>query len=343
MTDHVRHRLYHDLLLGMAGRLPDALVSEARRLLADDRLTDVAQAVAFGALAGRVAVRPAEADLLRATLEEAGEDLDAIAALATTEAEPAPSFGLAPAGPGDIDGVPYCVDLTVAYDGPGRLDAADEAARSAVAGSGAIGVWRSWRYPAADTLGPPPRRVYLVQTDAEPWMAAAAVQSSLDAAGETHPQVEAFTDPGLLPVFQRTALSFSALVWASTPATPIRVAAAPATFPGDHPPIEEEEADRVTAYLETGIPLLVTPDRAPDVVIAGAGTTVPTGYRTDGTWIWSEAVAYYLRRYGFAPEPALLDHLRRAGPTPPTPDAVTLHRALTTLYSGAAGESVPVS
>jgi hypothetical protein len=339
MTERGRHQNYHDLLLRMAGRLPDALISEARRWLADDRLIDIAQAVAFAALAGQVGVRPADAALLRVTLEEAGEDLDAIAGLETTEADPVPPFGLAPAGPDGIDVVPYCMDLTVAYDGPGMLDEVDEAARSAAARISALGLWRSWRYPVVDTPWPPPRRVYLVQTDADQWTAAAAVQTALDASGETHPQVEAFADPGSLPIFQRTALSFAALLWSSTPAGPIRVAAAPAAFPGDHRTLEDDEADYAIAYLEAGVPLMITPDRLPDVVIPDAGATAPAGYRTDGSWIWSEAVAYYLGRYRFAPEPDLLDHLRRAGPTPPEVSAVTLHRALTALYSATADGS----
>jgi hypothetical protein len=50
------------------------------------------------------------------------------------------------------------------------------------------------------------------------------------------------------------------------------------------------------------------PDRRP---------TVPIGYRSDGTWVWQEASAYYLDRYGVAPEEALLEHIQRHGYTPP--------------------------
>ncbi|MFI6078708.1 hypothetical protein ACIA5C_45045 [Actinoplanes sp. NPDC051343] len=324
----------------MAGRLPDDLVSEARHWLAGGRVVDVAQAVAFAALAGHVAVRRADANLLRATLDEAGEDAEAITVLETAEAEPIPPFGLAPAGPEEIDEVPYSLDLTVAYDGPGKLDTVDEAARTAVEGIGTLGLWRSWRYPAVDTPWPPPRRVYLVQTNEEPWTAAAVVQTALDEAGEVHPQVEAFADPGSLPVFQRTALSFAALLWASTPAGPMPVTAAPTVFSADHSLLHDEEADRAMAYLEAGVPLLITPERGPDVAASGASATVPAGFRTDGNWIWSEAVAYYLGRYRFAPDSDLLDHLRRAGPTPPALDAVTLHRALSALYSGLAADSI---
>jgi len=37
---------------------------------------------------------------------------------------------------------------------------------------------------------------------------------------------------------------------------------------------------------------------------------VPRTFSTDGTWIWSGAVTYYLQKYGMPPEPDLLARIR---------------------------------
>jgi len=40
---------------------------------------------------------------------------------------------------------------------------------------------------------------------------------------------------------------------------------------------------------------------------------VPIHIHTDGEWVWSESLAYYAQWYGFAPDPELLEHIRRRG------------------------------
>ncbi len=56
------------------------------------------------------------------------------------------------------------------------------------------------------------------------------------------------------------------------------------------------------------------------------GPRVPIGYRSDGTWVWQEASAYYLDRYGIAPQDALLEHVQHQGHLPPaelSPEAIS--------------------
>jgi hypothetical protein len=82
-------------------------------------------------------------------------------------------------------------------------------------------------------------------------------------------------------------------------------------------------ADRtaVAAYLRAGTPVLVTPMLARDVVEPERGGVVPMGFRTDGEWIWTDTVSYYLEEHGISPEPGLLAHVRSkdgALPVPPT-------------------------
>ncbi|MEV6367869.1 hypothetical protein AB0L86_13350 [Micromonospora musae] len=346
---------FHQLLLRMAGRLPDELIAEARRWLDAGELVEIAQAVVFAALAARVAVTEAEAALLAEALTAAGEDVEALSDLERSEADPQPLYGVAPVSPEVLaehgDAVPYAVDLTQPYDGPGGADEVDAAAVAAMPSltvdASARALWRTWRFPAMGTQWPPPRRVYLLQADDEAVLPAlaAGLQDALSAAGEENPQVEAFVDADGLPAYQRTALGFSALLWTTAPGETPAVARVFDTFepgvgPGfepDHPELDESEAERVARYLDEGVPLLITPDLAPDVVDPARQPVVPTAFRTDGRWIWSDAVSYYLRGYGLAPDPALLADIRQSGYQPPEVDAVALHRTLSVLYASAAG------
>ncbi|OKI58189.1 hypothetical protein [Micromonospora sp. CB01531] len=343
---------FHQLLLRMAGQLPDELISEARRWLAGGELLEIAQAVLFAALTGQVAVTEADATLLADTLAAAGESTDGVADLDRSEADPQIPYGLAPVSPevlaehgGDV---PYSIDLTGPYDGPGAAEEIDLAVVAAVEaqvadGAQVVGLWRTWRFPAMDTQWPPPRRIFLVHAadDTQLPRLAARLQETLEAVGETDPQVEVFADPDELPAYQRNALAFSTLLWAAAPATPVLVAQVFDTFseesgPGfdpAHPQLDDDERDRVLSYLDEGVPLLITPELTEDVVDRSRGEAVPTVFRTDGQWIWTDAVSYYVREHRLAPDPDLLDDIRDNDYQPPEVDAVALHRALSALYA----------
>ena len=347
---------YHHLLLRMAGRLPDELISAARRWLADGELVDVAQSVMFAAMAGRVPVTDADADLLAATLTADGEDAGPLAAIERSDDDALALYGLAPASPDVLaeygDDMPYSLDLTGGYDGPGGPDALDTVAIAAVTtasgpGPGAtpVGLWRAWRFPAIDTRWPPARPMYLVQARADrpallPRLAA-EVGAVLDAAGDVDAQVEVFTDPDALPTYQRTALGFAALLWAAKPGSEIRLANVYDTwtdedgpgFNATHPRLDGDERDWVLAYLDDGATLLSGPEHTADVLRPDRQAVVPTACRTDGAWIWTDAVAYYLHQYGLAPDGELLAHIRAAGYGSPVVDAVAVHRALSVLYA----------
>ncbi|MFI6763799.1 hypothetical protein ACIBF5_32220 [Micromonospora sp. NPDC050417] len=348
---------FHQLLLRMSGRLPDELITASRRWLSEGEFVDIAQAVVFAALAGRLAMTEADVALLSDALAEAGEDTEALADLERAATDPLPPYGLAPVSPEELaehgDAVPYSIDLTVPYDGPGAADGVDQVAVAAVAeqfadGMAVTALWRVWRFPAIDTQWPPPRRIYLLQGGDEAALPALAarVQDALELAGETDPQVEAFFSPDNLPAYQRTALGFSTLLWTAAPPVMPLVAGVYDTFdpergPGfapDHPRLDGDERDRVLGYLAEGAPLLITPARDRDVVDADAGEVVPAGFFTDGHWIWADAAAYYLRKYGLAPDPDLLDAIRTNHYLPPEVDAVALHRALSVLYAPVADQ-----
>lgn len=69
------------------------------------------------------------------------------------------------------------------------------------------------------------------------------------------------------------------------------------------------ERERLLAYLR-GAPIAIfVPNRDTDRVQPERGRAVPMSFRTDGTWVWSDELAYYLEQYAYAPEPALLRHI----------------------------------
>jgi hypothetical protein len=160
------------------------------------------------------------------------------------------------------------------------------------------------------------------------------------AAGESDPRVEVFGAPDALGPFHRAALGLAALLWTPDAAPPIRVAvlfdavdeAGGPGFAPDHPWLGADERDDVLAYLDEGALLLATTTEMDDVVEPARGG-VPMSFRTDGRFIWTEAVAYYLANYRLAPEPALLEHIRARGYKMAEVDCVALHRAMSALQT----------
>jgi len=74
--------------------------------------------------------------------------------------------------------------------------------------------------------------------------------------------------------------------------------------------VDPEERCRAVGYL-AGAHLAV-PGGPPtrDPLNSGAGAVVPTGYRTDGVWVWPESLAFYAREHGIGPQAQLLEYLR---------------------------------
>ena len=100
----------------------------------------------------------------------------------------------------------------------------------------------------------------------------------------------------------------------------------------DHPRLEPQVRSEVLAYLDAGAALLLTTATEPDFVDPARGEAVPMGFRTDGEWIWNDALAYYLTEYGYAPEPEFLASMAAAGYRCPTPDPEAVQRALDDLF-----------
>jgi hypothetical protein len=88
--------------------------------------------------------------------------------------------------------------------------------------------------------------------------------------------------------------------------------------------IGAEERRRVVAFLDGGVILLAGGPLVADELEPARGPVVPVGYATDGVWIWSAPLRYYVAEHGIAPEPEFLAHMRACGyrAAVPSPDEV---------------------
>ncbi|WP_051969508.1 hypothetical protein [Kitasatospora azatica] len=102
------------------------------------------------------------------------------------------------------------------------------------------------------------------------------------------------------------------------------------SFAPEHPRLAEgAERAAVLRYLRAGTAVLMTPMLADDVVDPSRRGVVPMAFRTDGEWIWTDTVGYYLEQYGLAPEARLLAHVRGKGAAQPVvPAPEVLERAV---------------
>lgn len=323
----------HDLLRRLAGGVPDEVLAGARDDVADGRFGEVVRRLA--ATGVPLPLTESDHDFLVAlggTAEGGGP-----VTIDRTDPDTGVRWRFAEAPGDDHEPGP-------ATPGEALADAlADEPA--------ARGLWRAWRTPAGDEPPSPACPVYVVEVDDPTAVPALTgrLQRLLRAAGEDVPRVEVVAVRGEVPAYQRAAWARGRLLWAAAQTREIAVARVfdavdPVTGPSfapDHPLITDpDERDRILGYLRQGTALLVTMGVLDDVVDPARGAVVPMNYRTDGTWIWTDTVTYYLQTHRLAPDPELLDHIRAADGPPEPLDAVSLHRAITALTTAAAGEPV---
>jgi hypothetical protein len=95
----------------------------------------------------------------------------------------------------------------------------------------------------------------------------------------------------------------------------------------DHPRLDRVECDRVVAYLRAGTDVMTTTALDVDQIDPSRGQIVPVSFRTDGTWVWSDEVPYYVETYALAPEPDLYRHIVARGYRCATPDAAAVRSA----------------
>ncbi|ASO18471.1 hypothetical protein FHR81_002879 [Actinoalloteichus hoggarensis] len=77
------------------------------------------------------------------------------------------------------------------------------------------------------------------------------------------------------------------------------------------PPVPAEEVPAVLEYLRTAPVIQVVETGGFRDLLAADRKVIPrTVARTDGAWVWLSSVPYYLEKYGVAPDPGLLAHIR---------------------------------
>ncbi len=331
----------HEMLLRLAGKAPDDLVARCRGWLAEGELDSLARAVGFFVASANLSLASVDAALLAELLGEADGAPAALTQVAIDDSDSFPFYEFAsevPAG------------LAAAATDASRPDKAEPALIKALtAEPGAIGAWRAWRFPGDGSPWPQPKRVFVIETASSTDQVAltARLQRKLATTRESDPQVEVYRTGQDLPVYQVLARGYGELIWAAADDPGLQVAAVfdaadaetgPCFSPG-HARLDTEEAARVARYLGQGEPLLVTTARMDDVVDTTRAGAVPMNFRTDGTWIWTEASAYYAAEHLLEPDPRLLARIREEGYACPAVDGVALHRALQVLQAPAGEEA----
>ncbi|MFC0037823.1 glycohydrolase toxin TNT-related protein [Actinomadura rayongensis] len=79
------------------------------------------------------------------------------------------------------------------------------------------------------------------------------------------------------------------------------------------PPVDPAERGPLADYLRRCPVVLAARSFAPDLLDPARPERVPLTFHTDGTWVWSGAVGYYLAEHGVPPEPDLVAHVRARG------------------------------
>ncbi|MBB5159980.1 hypothetical protein [Saccharopolyspora phatthalungensis] len=314
----------HQLLLHLAGRVPDDGLAAVRTCLADGEQDQVAGFLAAAVGTGRLALTQDEADLIEAVAVEQGENISGL--------DKAPRLAELP---------PSAFEFTALdQEAMDHQDATVVEAASRV--GGLRGLWRVIRSSAARDV-----RVYLGETEqtADVVELVAEVQHSLAEAG-TEPRIEMFAEGTELAPYHEAALETAELVWTAEPPPRIHLArvfdgADPAQgpyFEPDHPRLRGADSERVLAFLRSGEVVLSNDGMMDDVVRSDQVGTVPVNFRSDGTWIWTDSITYYLDRYHLSPEPDLVEHaLAATGPTPPL-SRIAFHQVLAELFAPAPQE-----
>jgi hypothetical protein len=76
------------------------------------------------------------------------------------------------------------------------------------------------------------------------------------------------------------------------------------------PAIAAKERPSILDYLQNAPVVLSSRGLSPDLLHPERESKVPMAYHTDGKWVWSASVAYYLTEHGVPPAPDLVEHIR---------------------------------
>ena len=97
--------------------------------------------------------------------------------------------------------------------------------------------------------------------------------------------------------------------------------------------LSEEEQALVGAYLEAGAVVMHTTARGIDI-LRNDEQVVPMTIRTDGEYVWTGPVTYYVQTHGVAPDPGFLEYVRARNYKNRVPDEAEVHAAAQVFTPG---------
>ena len=68
---------------------------------------------------------------------------------------------------------------------------------------------------------------------------------------------------------------------------------------------------KIVIYLKSGVPLIVTPGSANDVLSEDIISVGPPHIMTDGVWMWRNDLAYYVEKYRIELPEAFIAHMKQ--------------------------------
>ncbi|GLL08158.1 hypothetical protein [Dactylosporangium matsuzakiense] len=339
----------HRLVNRLEDALPDPVVATVRQLIASGQAAQAAGWLGLIVTEGRPALSPVERDVLSACLDLTGHVERADAVRQLPMAGPRRPGNQVRIGPGD-DGPDELAVWT-----PAMVDA--DVATLLASTPGVLAAWRAGRQPAVPAGQDPARSVYLVECAGDEGMA--AVLAAWYGAGgrggqdpfvvtfpsmDAHPLMVPFVSGEVHPPWHADVMTAGLLVYAA--GVPGELGVASMVVDDESPRLPPREAAALVARLAAGRVFGRLNDAASAVLAdAAAPGAVPLTLRTDGRWIWADAIVYYLSRYGMPPDPAFLDYLRRTpAPTHAVPElaGALAMRALRLVSAGLTdGVAVP--
>jgi hypothetical protein len=323
------------LVQNLADALSDQVVHFVRVAMASDDLTGAIGALLFACIQQGTSLSAVEYAVLAECLISVGEDSSLLDYVSVSDVDRQVLFEFVNAPETDEDDAEAAETAIRALDEQVLEQLAFEE-------GGLLGVWRVWRYPVTAAAYPPATPVYLVETrdDATAVKVAMAYYGQLDESGVPGEAiVEVYGSGTELPALQRAAQFAGELISAETTLDGFQFADVFDGEPGEDglpqslEHVTPEEAQGLVDYLLGGTPLLVADSQGEDVLDPSRGEVVPLHLRTDGTWVWSDASAYYLREHLVAPPADFRTHLQTVPKRPARVGDVTLHQVVAWLQS----------
>ncbi|MFB7718467.1 hypothetical protein [Nocardia sp. NPDC056100] len=94
---------------------------------------------------------------------------------------------------------------------------------------------------------------------------------------------------------------------------------------------DPQERQRIQQFFDGGGMVMMTRRKSIDLMDPNRGRAVPMHFRTDGTWMWPQAIGYYLLEYGVPVQTSFLQHIRQCGYVARVPDMPEIKHAIELL------------